>query len=48
MNDPGAPLRRGATVLRRDGQHTGKVTRRRTSTPVGSTQSRDQGGEEVK
>jgi hypothetical protein len=32
MNGPGAPLRRGAAVLRRDGQHTGKITRRRTST----------------
>jgi hypothetical protein len=33
MNGPGAPLRRGAAVLRRDGQHIGKITRRRTSTP---------------
>jgi hypothetical protein len=34
MSGPGAPLYPGAAVLRLDGQHSGKCTWRRASTPL--------------
>jgi hypothetical protein len=47
MSGPGAPLCRGAAVLRLDGQHTSRFTWRCVSTPPEHA-GRDQGGREVK
>jgi hypothetical protein len=47
MSGLGAPLYRGAAVLRLDGQHSGRFTWRRISTQP-EHPGRDQGGEEVK
>jgi hypothetical protein len=44
MRGSGAPSRRGAAVLRRDGQHTVKVYRATRLDVAGASQERDQGG----
>jgi hypothetical protein len=43
MRGPGVPSRRGAAVLRRDGQHTGKVNRATRLDVTGASQDGDQG-----
>jgi hypothetical protein len=44
MSGPGVPSRRGAAVLRRDGQHTGKVIRATRLDVAGASQEADHGG----
>jgi hypothetical protein len=44
MSGPGAPIRRRAAVLRREGQHTGMVNMVARLDVVGASQERDQGG----
>jgi hypothetical protein len=44
MSGPGAPFRRGAAVLRRDGQHTGRVFMATRLDVARASQERDQGG----
>jgi hypothetical protein len=44
MSGPGAPARRGTTVLRHEGQHTGRVIMATRLDIAGASQERDQGG----
>jgi hypothetical protein len=44
MSGPGAPFRRGAAVLRRDGQHTGRVFMATHLDIARASQEREQGG----
>jgi hypothetical protein len=44
MSGSGAPSRRDMTVLRRDGQHPGKIYRAMRLDVAGASQERDQGG----
>jgi hypothetical protein len=44
MSGPGAPSRRGAAVLRREGQHTGRVNMATRLDVAGASQERDRVG----